>query len=211
MRKRKRILCIGDSITAGVVAGGGKGYVELLRKRLSRRHYEVINGGCSGTTVLDWMRAPVPDLPVVLGGAYEYAAQPHLPCDLAIVELGGNDAVGFWEVRPTEPEEFVMTLLQLSDRLIGAGTERLLLLSVVPNPGAREAVQQRLLAYRYQLMRLTGMCHAEVLDIYRLLDPERDFEPYNVHPNQRGHRKIAQAVAPVVRRLTRQPKRRDLR
>jgi lysophospholipase L1-like esterase len=194
-----RVLCIGNSVTAGVVAGGGTAYVDALREKLGR-NYRVTNRGGGGTSVLDWMRPPVKNLPAPLGGAYEKLAQAFLPSDYAVVELGGNDAVAFWEKRPTPVETYSSTMLRLVTRLRKDGARRVLVLTPIPNPSANASAKGRLLAYRLSLLGMPWPPGASVLDIYKLLDPKKDYDPYNPHPNEQGHEKIAEAVYQQIRR-----------
>lgn len=198
-RQPTRILCIGNSLTAGSVAGGGACYVEVLGLMLGR-HFEIINAGGGGTSVLDWLRPPILDWPPPLGGAYEILAEEHMPCGTVVVELGGNDAVGFWEARPTSVDDYLEGMVGLMWRLQREGARRILLLTPIPNPGASMQAQGRLLSYRLTLIAQRWPRGVSVVDVYRLLDPEEDFEGLNCHPNERGHRKIALAV---VRRLRR--------
>jgi hypothetical protein len=192
------VLCIGDSVTAGVVAGGGVPYVSHLRRRLGSR-YEVINAGGSGTSALDWMRPPAPPLPAPFAGAYEILAEEHMPAEIVVVELGGNDAVGFWEPRPTPPERYRDTMMQLVIRLRGDGARRVLLVTTFPNPGASPEVEARLMRYRLSLLCVRWRGRARVVDVWRLLDLETDFEGLNPHPNERGHWKLAHAVERAIR------------
>src|SRR5258708_2380925 len=79
------VVCLGDSITAGVGASPGRGFPEVLAERLGR---EVINDGVPGDTAADGLAR----LPQVL------AQDPWL----VIVELGGNDMLRQVPVEQTE-------------------------------------------------------------------------------------------------------------
>lgn len=78
-KKRLRLLCLGDSLTAGYLLPAGQGFVPVLEKALKARGLDVeaIDAGVSGDTAqgglerLDW----------ALGEG----------ADAAIVELGAND------------------------------------------------------------------------------------------------------------------------
>lgn len=197
-KKMRRVLCLGDSMTAGVVSDGGTPYAQTLAMILGSR-YEVINAGGSGTSALDWVRDQLGDLPPPLGGAYEQLVEKQFPCDVAVVELGGNDATGFWEQQPTHPMTYMKTIKQIVGRLVQDGCRRVIVLTVMPNPGAGSAVAWRLDAYRYMLLSWRTPRRVSVVDIYSMLDVNEDFEGTNCHPNERGHTKIAMAVARSIR------------
>ncbi|MFX0187773.1 MAG: SGNH/GDSL hydrolase family protein [Candidatus Hodarchaeota archaeon] len=204
-----RILCIGDSVTAGMVSGGGIPYVIALQCLLGS-HFEVINAGYGGTTSRDWVNPPIPDpsstfpsgfWPPPFGGAYELLAEEHLPCRTVVVELGGNDATGYFEPRPIKTEDYIKNMTRLIDRLRGDGARRILILTPIPRPGKGwPAVHSRLLSYTLSLINHTWPRGVSVIDIYHLLDPKEDFEGLNCHPNEQGHLKIALAVAERVHR-----------
>lgn len=92
------IVCLGDSITAGVGAGPGEAYPDLLARRLGA---DVINAGVPGDTAADGLAR----LDEVLD------ADPWL----VIVELGGNDIL-----RRVPPERTEEALRSILDRLLAA-------------------------------------------------------------------------------------------
>jgi acyl-CoA thioesterase-1 len=81
----KTIACLGDSITAGVGAGAGRGFVAVLAERLGR---DVLDDGVPGDTAGEGLAR----LPQVL------AQDPWL----VIVELGGNDILRQVPIEQTE-------------------------------------------------------------------------------------------------------------
>jgi acyl-CoA thioesterase-1 len=94
----KTIVCLGDSITAGVGSGPGEAYPELLAARLGA---EVLNAGESGDTAAQGLAR--------LGDVL--AEDPWM----VIVELGGNDIL-----RQVPPEQTERSLRQILDRLLSA-------------------------------------------------------------------------------------------
>lgn len=92
------IVCLGDSITAGVGAGPGQAYPDLLAQRLGA---EVVNAGVPGDTAADGLAR----LDEVLD------ADPWL----VVVELGGNDIL-----RRVPPEQTETALRSILDRLLAA-------------------------------------------------------------------------------------------
>lgn len=94
----RTIVCLGDSITAGVGSGPGEAYPELLAARLRAA---VINAGVSGDTAADGLSR----MDQVL------AADPWL----VVVELGGNDFL-----RQVPPEQTERALRSILNRLLAA-------------------------------------------------------------------------------------------
>ncbi|HSK78403.1 MAG TPA: GDSL-type esterase/lipase family protein [Thermoanaerobaculia bacterium] len=92
------IVCLGDSITAGVGVGEGEAYPDLLAGRLGA---DVVNAGVSGNTAED-------------GLARVEEALENDPW-LVIVELGGNDIL-----RRVPPERTERALRGILDRLLAA-------------------------------------------------------------------------------------------
>lgn len=94
----KTIVCLGDSITAGVGSGPGEAYPELLAERLGT---EVINAGVSGDTAAQGL-ARLDDV---------LAEDPWM----VIVELGGNDIL-----RQVPRDQTERSLRQILDRLLSS-------------------------------------------------------------------------------------------
>lgn len=93
------IVCLGDSITAGVGVSEGEAYPDLLARQLGA---EVVNAGVSGNTSEDGLARVEEAL----------AEDPWL----VIVELGGNDIL-----RRVPPERTDRALRGILDRLLAAG------------------------------------------------------------------------------------------
>jgi acyl-CoA thioesterase-1 len=94
----KTIVCLGDSITAGVGSGPGEAWPELLAARLGT---EVVNAGVSGDTAAQGL-ARLDDV---------LAEDPWM----VIVELGGNDIL-----RQVPAEQTERSLRQILDRLLSS-------------------------------------------------------------------------------------------
>ena len=196
-------LCLGDSVTAGVVTGGGLCFTDILQDRLGPR-WKVINAGGEGTSALDWIRPPivVPEgtYPPCVAGAYEQLAEPHLPVDVAIVELGGNDAVGFFEREPTSVWDYRNAIIDIVCRLRDDGVGRILVLTPIPNPSRGRVVASRLMDYRMALLHYNWRRNTTCVDIYRALSTGEGFTNGNCHPNALGHKIIAETILSYIRR-----------
>jgi acyl-CoA thioesterase-1 len=118
----KTIVCLGDSITAGVGSGPGEAYPELLAARLGT---EVINEGVSGDTA-------------ALGLARVDQVLADEPW-MVIVELGGNDIL-----RQVPPEETERSLRQILDRLLSARVVPVLVEMDAPLGGRYKEIYERL-------------------------------------------------------------------
>jgi acyl-CoA thioesterase-1 len=135
------IVCLGDSITAGVGASAGRGFVAVLGERLGR---EVLNDGVSGDTAAGGLSR----LPQVL------AQDPWL----VIVELGGNDIL-----RQVPIEETEEALGEIVRRLLAARV--LPLLIAVGGPfGSRHADMYDRLASRYHVPVVRKVLREILLD-----------------------------------------------
>jgi acyl-CoA thioesterase-1 len=118
----KTIICLGDSITAGVGSGPGESYPDLLAARLGT---DVINAGVSGETA-DGGLARVDQV---------LAQDPWL----VIVELGGNDIL-----RQVPPEQAERSLRQILDRLVSARVVPVLVEMDAPFGGRYLEIYERL-------------------------------------------------------------------
>jgi acyl-CoA thioesterase I len=118
----RTIVCLGDSITAGVGSGPGEAYPELLAARLGT---EVVNAGVSGETVAEGL-ARVDQV---------LANDPWL----VIVELGGNDLL-----RRVPPEQTEQSLRAILDRLVAARVVPVLVELDAPFGGRYLEIYERL-------------------------------------------------------------------
>src|SRR4051794_37828815 len=118
----KTIVCLGDSITAGVGSGPGEAYPELLVARLGT---EVINAGVSGDTAAQGL-ARLDDV---------LAEDPWM----VIVELGGNDIL-----RQVPPEQTERSLRQILDRLLSSRVVPVLIEMDAPLGGRYKEIYERL-------------------------------------------------------------------
>jgi acyl-CoA hydrolase len=118
----KTIVCLGDSITAGVGAEPGPPYPDLLAARLGT---PVINAGVSGDTAEDGL-ARVDSV---------LAEDPWL----VIVELGGNDFL-----RRVPPERTEAALRSILRRILAARAVPLLVELDVPFGGRYAEIYEKL-------------------------------------------------------------------
>lgn len=171
------IVCLGDSITAGVGAAAGRGYPELLAERLGQ---QVVNDGVPGDTAAGGLAR----LPQVL------ARDPWL----VIVELGGNDILRQVPIERTE--EALDSILR---QLLAARALPVLVAVEGPFGGAHGDMYRRL-----------GQRHRVpvVDDVLRKILSDPRLKADEVHPNDLGHARLAEAVAATVEPLVRQHRRR---
>lgn len=118
----RTIVCLGDSITAGVGSGPGEAYPDLLAARLGT---EVVNAGVSGETAAEGL-ARVDQV---------LAENPWL----VIVELGGNDIL-----QRVPPEGTEQALRGILGRLVAARVVPVLVEVDAPFGGRYEEIYERL-------------------------------------------------------------------
>jgi acyl-CoA thioesterase-1 len=118
----RTIVCLGDSITAGVGSGPGEAYPELLAAKLST---QVINAGISGDTAA--------------GGLARVDRVLSEDPWLVIVELGGNDFL-----RQVPPEQTERSLRGIVDRLLAARVVPVLVEMDAPFGGRYREIYERL-------------------------------------------------------------------
>jgi acyl-CoA thioesterase-1 len=166
----RTIVCLGDSITAGVGAGPGEAYPELLAARLGT---EVINAGVSGETAAQGLAR----VDAVL------AENPWL----VVVELGGNDIL-----HQVPPEQTERSLRGILDRLLAARVVPVLIEMDAPFAGRYRDVYERL-GDEYRVPVVDGA----VGEILR----DRSLKSDEIHPNARGQKVLADAVAEMIEPL----------
>jgi acyl-CoA thioesterase I len=172
---RPRIICFGDSLTAGYGLDPGESYPDLLQREIDRGgyHYRVVNRGVSGETTQDGLAR----LSSVL------AEHPQI----VILEFGANDGLRGLPVSVTE-----MHLAQLIEDLRKAGAKVVLAgITLPPNYGpeyvTRFDAMYTDLARRYQLPLIPFLLEG-VATKPNLMQQD------GLHPNAAGTRIVAQTV-----------------
>ncbi|UCG38291.1 MAG: SGNH/GDSL hydrolase family protein [bacterium] len=181
---RKVYVAFGDSITDGY--GVARGFVSFLTERIARTFPELdlvtVNTGMSGDTSR--------------GGLYRIGRDvlEHNPAMVSI-NFGVNDAFS-----GISPSRFGENLRQMVEQIVSSGCARIVLLSceVIPELWAERQVLPYWDAMR-ETAEATGCVYADVHGRWsRELRGGRDqwdlIIPGDLHPNEEGHRLIAEAV-----------------
>ncbi len=181
-------VALGDSITEGygVAFGFVDGLAERLRSALPKIQWKVVNCGRSGETSVETLHR--------IGTDVLY----HHP-SLVTVNYGVNDAFS-----GISPDRFADALKSIVKTIRHGGCERIVLLSsgVIPDPVA----ERQVLPY-WEAMRCaaaaSGTVYADVNGFWRgaLAAGRSEREliiPGDLHPNEAGHRVIADAVWEAV-------------
>ena len=182
-----RILCFGDSLTAGFGLGRTEGLVPQLSSWLATagRPADLIDAGLSGDTTY--------------GGRVriEVSMRRHRP-DAVMVELGGNDMLRRWQ--PADAEANLDAIMQTA----GSGGRPLLLVGIhapAGQPEWRRAWSQiwPRLAERHSALLLQDL-YAPLAQV-----PAPDRAPLllrdGVHPSAQGVSLIVQHLGPVAAQL----------
>ncbi len=181
-----KILILGDSITEGYGVLESEAYPHLLEERLNReissrtkRSYEVINGGITGSTTsggvsrIQWF----------------LRAKPHY----LIIALGGNDGLRGVPIEETR-KNLSMILQTAAENQIPS---MLAGMKLPPNYG-------RSYTEKFENLFLNLAQEAKVPQVPFLLEgvggqPEFNL-PDLIHPNPAGHRKICDLIFPLLSR-----------
>jgi lysophospholipase L1-like esterase len=189
---KKRVACVGDSITQGVGAGKGESYPAQLQKLLGEQ-WEVLNFGVSGRTLLK-----KGDYPYWKEKAYEQAlaSKP----DAVVIMLGTNDTKPQnWKFK----EEFAgdyRALVQSFQALPSKPRVFICRPVPVPRPGNfginEKGVQEEI----PMLDALAKELGAGVIDMHAALEGKPEMLPDRVHPNTAGAGEMAKAAAAALTR-----------
>jgi acyl-CoA thioesterase I len=181
---RPRIICFGDSLTAGYGLDPGQSYPDLLQRELDRNgyHYRVINRGISGDTTQDGLAR--------LGSVLVEHPQ------IVILEFGANDGLRGLPVSVAE-----MHLARLIEELRKPGAQVVLAgITLPPNYGPEYVTRfdsmYTGLAKRYQLPLIPFLL-AGVATRSNLMQQD------GLHPNAAGTRIVVQNVLHTLEPLLR--------
>jgi len=181
---RRVYVAFGDSITQGY--GVPRSFVSFLSQRISdaRSGFKLttINAGSSGENTNDAVYRLQRDV------------LDHHP-DLVTINFGVNDAFSW-----VSAEKFGSNLAAMVDIIRENGCPRVILVSseVIPEPQAEKQVQPYWEKMR-QVAEDSGVVYADANGYWqKLLDSGTDqwtlIIPGDMHPNEEGHRVIADAV-----------------
>ena len=164
------VLAFGDSITYGTGAGPDESYPEVLAQLIGRR---VVSAGVPGEITANGLQR----LPDVLD---EVKPKILLLC------LGGNDMLR--KVEPVATESNLRTMVRLArDRGIAV------VLIAVPKPtlfGGNASF--------YQAIAREDDLHLESRILKEILF-DNEFKADPIHPNAKGYRRMAEAIAELLR------------
>ena len=189
--KVRTIVCLGDSITYGfgLAFPERDSWPSLLDARLGDG-WEVVNLGVSGSMLLDEGSFPYRST-----GNIERAKE--LDADMAIIMLGTNDAhTAIWT-----PERHREQLRALVREMKGAQGTTDIVLMVPPcvfyEPGL-EAYGFNVDAIGVDMRAVVAQVaeeeDAHFVDLYALTEDHPEWFPDQLHPNDDGHRAIADCI-----------------
>lgn len=170
---RGPIVCLGDSLTAGVGASPQESYPRLLEELLG---LPVINAGVAGDTSADALRRLESDV---------LAQRP----EAVILLIGGNDFL-----RHVPTEQFERNLDQILARLRGAGLP-VLLIQQPTGP-----LSGRFYRVYADLARRHGALLFPETVVKRFYLHPNDYLADSIHWNARAHRDFARALLEYIER-----------
>jgi acyl-CoA thioesterase-1 len=179
---RPRIVCFGDSLTAGYGTESGQSYPDFLQADLDQRgfHYRVVNAGISGNTTKDGVERL----------DHVVAMKPAL----VIVEFGGNDGL-----RGLRIEDTRANLDKIVSTLVASGTKVVLAGITLPPDYGPDYIQQfdqtyNLLAKKYRVPMLPFLLKG-VFGVDGMMQPDR------THATAAGNKIVANNVLGLIQPL----------
>lgn len=181
-----KLACVGDSITQGVGAAGGKSWPDQVRAMLGEK-WEVKNFGVSGSTLLNGG-----DKPYQKEGAFKNA-KAFVP-DVVVIILGTNDT------KPqnwAKKDQFAADYQDMIAQFAALPSKPRIYICYPPyiagngNFGISEANTKSEFAFIDQVAKATKV---GVIDVHGSLDGKDALIPDKVHPNTEGAAEIAKAV-----------------
>ena len=182
----RRLLIVGDSLSAEYGLQRGTGWAALLQQSLDARQpgWQVVNASISGDTTA--------------GGQSRLAAllQQHRPA-VVVIELGGNDALRGLPLEMTRDNLRAMTRAARQ-----AGARVLLLgMQVPPNYGARHAEQFRQLYAEVAKAEQAALLPFFLAGVADGANPTALFQADRIHPNEAAQPRMLENVWGELRRL----------
>ena len=181
----RRLLVLGDSISAEYGLSRGSGWVALLQKKLEQeqRPWTVINASISGDTTSGGRSR----LPALL--------KSHQP-DLVVIELGGNDAL-----RGLSLEMSSENVQQMIDAARQAGAQVLLVgMQVPPNYGPEYTRNFKQMFVRLSQQQRIPLVPFLLKGVADGPDPTALFQEDRIHPKAQAHPIILGNVWSVLKK-----------
>jgi acyl-CoA thioesterase-1 len=176
---RPRLICFGDSLTAGYGTDPGQAYPDYLQKLLDQQgyHYHVVNAGVSGNTTKDGLERI-------------HRVLSHHP-QIVVVEFGGNDGLRGLPLEQTEAN-----LDSIIDQLQKAGaTVAIAGITLPPDYGAdyiqRFNAMYPMLAKKYHVRMIPFL-----LD--HVYGVPGDMQGDQTHATAKGNQQVARNVEKLV-------------
>ena len=186
-----RVACIGDSITYSAFVGerAETAYPSQLQALLGDG-FEVRNFGVSGATMLKESNLPYWGLPA-FKSAQEFAPE------IVTIKLGTNDSKPHWNA-----ENYEADYREMVD-LIQALPSHPTVILLRPVPAFTENFGIRNTVIVGEIIPIVDRIAVDeklrVVDAYSALLEHGDTFPDGIHPNDKGCKRIAEALAPAVR------------
>jgi acyl-CoA thioesterase-1 len=185
---QRRLLIVGDSLSAEYGLVRGTGWVALLEKRLAQEKLPVtvINASISGETTSGGRSR----LPALL--------KQHRP-DVVLLELGGNDALRGLPLQMTRGN------LQDMARASKAAGARVLIAGMQVPPNYGRKYSDDFFALFAEVAKAEGAALVPFLlaGVADGPDAEAMFQPDRIHPKAEAHPRILATVWPVLKPLIR--------
>jgi len=181
----RKILVLGDSLSAEYGLPRGSGWVALLQKQLDQSHpgTSIVNASISGETTSGGRSR----LPALL--------RQHQPTHV-VIELGGNDALRGLSLAMTREN---LTFMAKAARQAGA---RVLLLGMQMPPNYGAALTHQFAALYPAVAKTTG---ADLVPFFLKgvgddPDPLRWFQADRIHPNEAAQPRLLANVWPALQK-----------
>lgn len=187
---KKRVACVGDSITQGVGAARGESYPAQLQKLLGDQ-WEVLNFGVSARTLLKQG-----DHPYWKEKAYEQALASSP--SVVIIMLGTNDTKPQnWKFKDEFAADY-RALVKSFQELASKPRVFVCRPVPVPEPG-NYGINEKGVQEEIPLVNgLAKELNAGVIDMHAALEGKPEMLPDHVHPNSAGAGEMAKAAAAAV-------------
>ena len=182
----RRLLIVGDSLSAEYGLQRGSGWVALLQQRLDRQRpgWQVVNASISGDTTSGGRSR----LPALL--------HQHAPA-VVVLELGGNDALRGLPLDLTRDN--LATMVRLARE---SGARVLLLgMQIPPNYGRQHADQFKRLYPEVAKAEKAALVPFFLAGVADGQNPTALFQSDRIHPNEAAQFRMLDNVWPELRRL----------